>query len=77
MNIVEIFPHFLKGEKIRRASWAKGFYMYKDYVYVYTIGMIFVNGLNGDYVQEWKNVISEATFSVDDIMGADWELLSE
>lgn len=72
MDIVKIFPHFWKGEKIRRASWAKGAYIYKDEYYIHHVFV--VNGINGDYVSEQENLISEPTFTTDDIMGADWEI---
>ena len=66
MTITEILPLFLKGEKIRRASWNKNAYMYKDGLYIHSIYNN--NGTSGDYT----TIISEQTFTLDDIMGKDW-----
>ena len=66
MTIIEILPLFLKGEKIRRESWDKNAYLYKDGI---TIHFVYnTNGISGDYT----TYISEQTFSLDDIMGNDW-----
>ena len=66
MTITEILPLFLKGEKIRRESWDKNAYMYKDGIYIHSIYNN--NGTSGDYT----TFISEQTFTLDDIMGKDW-----
>lgn len=63
---MEILPLFLRGEKIRRASWDKNAYLYKDGIDIHSVYNN--NGTNGDYT----TYISEQTFSLDDIMGKDW-----
>ena len=66
MTILEILPQFLKGEKIRRDSWDKNAYIYKDGVYFHFVYNN--NGAKGDDI--WY--LSEKIFALDDLMGNDW-----
>ena len=66
MTITEILPSFLSGQKIRRASWDKNAYLYKDGIHIHSVYNN--NGTSGDYT----TYISEQSFSLDDIMGNDW-----
>lgn len=66
MIITEILPWFLKGEKIRRKSWDKNAYMYKDGITIHSVYNN--NGTSGDYT----TYLSEQTFALDDIMANDW-----
>lgn len=65
MTILEIMPQFLKGEKIRRESWDKNAYMYKDDTYIYTI-------YNGKHNSGNIRSISEYAFTLDDLTATDW-----
>lgn len=66
MTILEILPLFLKGEKIRRDSWDKNAYIYKDGVYVHFVYNN--NGVKGDDIR----LLSDKIFALDDLMGNDW-----
>ncbi len=66
MTILEILPQFLKCEKIRRDSWDKNAYIYKDGVYFHFVYNN--NGAKGDDI--WY--LSERIFALDDLMGNDW-----
>ena len=66
MTILEILPQFLKGEKIRRDSWDKNAYIYKDGVYFHSVYNN--NGTKGDDIR----YLSEKIFALDDLMGNDW-----
>ena len=66
MTILEILPLFLKGEKIRRDSWDKNAYIYKEGVYFHFV--YDNNGLKGD--DKW--FLSDKIFALDDLMGNDW-----
>ena len=68
MTILEIMPLFYDGEKIRRASWDKHAYMYKDKIHVHFIYNN--NGVNVDDV--W--LIVEPAFSLYDLTAEDWEI---
>jgi len=66
MTILEILPLFLKGEKIRRDSWDKNAYIYKDGVYFHFV--YDNNGAKGDDIR----YLSDKIFALDDLMGNDW-----
>ena len=66
MTILEILPQFLKGEKIRRDSWDKNAYIYKDGVYFHFVYNN--NGTKGDDIR----YLSDRIFAIDDLMGNDW-----
>lgn len=62
MTILEILPHFLKGEKIRRDSWDKNAYIYKDGVYFHFVYNN--NGVSGDDIR----YLSDKIFAYDDLI---------
>ena len=70
MTILEILPQFLEGERIRRESWDKNAYIYKDGVYFHFV--YDNNGAKGDDI--WY--LSERIFALDDLMGNDWHNVS-
>ena len=66
MTILEILPQFLKEEKIRRDSWDKNAYIYKEGVYFHFVYNN--NGASGDDIR----YLSDKIFALDDLMGNDW-----
>ena len=67
MTILEILPLFLKGEKIRRESWDKNVYIYKDDASIYII-------YNDNNRLHRCNIrpISEQIFTLNDLIATDW-----
>ena len=66
MTILEILPQFLKGERIRRESWDKNAYMYKDGIYIHFV--YDSNGTKGDDI----TLLTEKSFSFDNLVANDW-----
>ena len=66
MTILEILPQFLKGERIRRESWDKNAYMYKDGIYIHFV--YDNNGTKGDDI----TLLTEKNFTFDNLIANDW-----
>lgn len=74
MTISEMIPNLLKGEKVRRKSWASFYWLsYNEETFTVSENVFF----GGEVHVTHKDNINDRIFTIDDITASDWEIVNE